>query len=119
MSGLQNELFLLLEGEAEAGGGFLSMMFPLLLMLAVFYFILIRPQSKEKKAQAAMRAALKKGDLVLTQAGIIGTLHQINEREVVLDLDGKSRMRLLREAVIRRIDETGGDVSGGSSSGSK
>ena len=90
------------------------MLVPIALMVAIFYFLLIRPQSKERKAQAAMRSALKKGDKVLTQGGIVAVIGQVKETEVVLDLENTARMRVVRDAVVRVIEaKDGGEVEEG------
>jgi preprotein translocase subunit YajC len=101
-------LFLLIQEaqQAEDGGGASPLPFwvPLVAMLAIFYFLLIRPQSKERRQQEAMRTALKKGDQVLTQAGILATIHQVKEKEIVLELEGGAKMRVVRDAIIRRLN---------------
>ena len=97
----------------QTGGGDLtSMLMPLALMFVIFYFLLIRPQSKERRQQASMRAALQKGDKILTQGGIIAKVREVKEKEIVLDLDG-AKMRVVRDSVIRVLDESG--LQGGKS----
>jgi len=92
----------------QAGGELQSMLVPIALMVAIFYFLLIRPQSKERKAQAAMRSSLKKGDKILTQGGVVAVIGQVKETEVVLDLENTARMRVVREAVVRVIESKDG-----------
>ena len=65
------------EAWAQAGApaaGFDSQIFVLIAMLAVFYFILIRPQMKRAKEQKAMIEALQKGDEVIAAGGIVGKI---------------------------------------------
>ena len=52
---------------------------PLILIFVVFYFLLIRPQQKKLKDHKKMISELKKGDKVVTQGGIMGTIHYVNE----------------------------------------
>ena len=59
----------------EAMGTFI----PLILIFVVFYFLLIRPQQKKLKDHKNMIANLKKGDRVVTQGGIIGNIHYVND----------------------------------------
>ncbi len=67
-------------GAGQAGGADALMQFvPLIAMLAIFYFLLIRPQQKRAKQHKAMLEALKKGDQVLTTGGLVGR---------VVDIDG-------------------------------
>jgi preprotein translocase subunit YajC len=87
----------------QEGGGLMDMLPMLGIMFVIFYFLLIRPQNKEKRQQQAMRAALKKGDKVLTQGGIVANIRDVKETEIVLDIDG-SKMRVVRDAVIRVLE---------------
>jgi len=93
---------LLLEEQSPLG----NPMFLIVMLGVIWYFLLIRPQSKEKKVQRAMREALKKGDKVLTQSGVIAKVHSVQENEVTLNLDGTARMRIARETVVRVLDES-------------
>jgi preprotein translocase subunit YajC len=75
--------------------------FPIMMIgvMVIIYFIAIRPQQKERKKVDALRAALKKGDKVMTQGGILAKVQQVRDKEVVLDLDGSSRMTVLKAAI--------------------
>ena len=68
-------------------------------VLAIMYFIAIRPQQKERKKMDALRNALKKGDRVMTQGGILAKVQQVKGTEIVLDLDGSSRMTVIKSAI--------------------
>jgi preprotein translocase YajC subunit len=85
--------------DAPGGlGGSLSMPLMLALMFAVFYFVLWRPQSKEKKKIESFRASMKKGDRVWTQGGIIGTVAQVEDQAVLIDI-GAGKIRVLKAFV--------------------
>ena len=88
-------------GDAPAPGG-LSGPFSLPLMLAlmfgVFYFVLWRPQSKERKKVETFRQNLKKGDKVWTQGGLIGTVSQVEDQAVLVDI-GAGKVRILKTFV--------------------
>lgn len=73
---------------------------PLILIFGVFYFLLIRPQSKKAKAEQEMRAALKKGDDVVTQGGILGRITGIKDDEITIQVQEGVRLRFLRSAVV-------------------
>ncbi len=60
--------------NSEGGGSPLSMLFPIVGMLLIFYFLLIRPQQKRQKETRKMITALKNGDRVVTSSGIFGTI---------------------------------------------
>ncbi len=62
-----------------------SMLVPLLLMVAVFYFILIRPENKRKKEAQQMRDSLKVGDNITTIGGVIGDIVNIKENSFIIE----------------------------------
>ena len=62
-------------------------------MIAIFYFLLIRPESKRKKAMAKMRSELAVGDEITTIGGIIGTICAVKEETIVLET-GADRVRI-------------------------
>lgn len=96
-------LCLLQEGAADAGGGLVGMLLPMAIMFAIFYFLLIRPQQKQRKKEEQMRAELKVGDEVVTQAGIIGTIRKVTDQHFILELEQGS-MKIAKAAVIQVID---------------
>ena len=67
------------QGAAAPPGGGLLTFLPLVLMLVVFYFLMIRPQQKRVKEHREMVAALKKGDEVVTNGGLGGTVSKVGE----------------------------------------
>lgn len=67
----------------EAGNPILSFL-PIILMFVVFYFLLIRPQTKRQKEAEKMRSEIKKGDHIITNGGIHGTIEGIKDNDVVL-----------------------------------
>ena len=72
----------------------------LLLMLAIFYFMLIRPENKRKKANEEMRNSLKKGDTVTTIGGIVGTIVKVNDSTIIIETsEDRVRMELTKWAV--------------------
>ena len=88
-------------GTAPQGGGDptgLGGMVPILLMFVVFYFLLIRPQSKRAKEHRAMLSAVKVGDKVVTAGGLHGKVVQANDEVLVLDL-GETKVTVLRSAI--------------------
>ncbi len=73
---------------------------PLIAMVAIFYLLVWRPQSRERKRLAEWLAGMKKGDEVVTQSGIIGTVHQVEDRVVTLDVGGGNKIRVLKSQVV-------------------
>ncbi|MDP5272764.1 preprotein translocase subunit YajC [Chengkuizengella axinellae] len=92
---------MLLATEAAAGTGsiFTTFVLPLVLMFAVFYFLLIRPQQKKQKARNLMLGDLKKGDKVVSIGGIHGTIFEITDDTVVLQINDATKMTFDRSAV--------------------
>ena len=90
------------EGGAEAGGlgGLLGGPLPMLiLMFAIFYFLLIRPQQKKAKALKEMLGNLRKGDTVLTSGGVFGRITGISDQIVVLEIAPQVRIKVNRAAI--------------------
>lgn len=77
---------------------------PLLIMLAIFYFLLIRPQQKRTKQHKAMLEALKKGDQVLTTGGLIGKIIDIDGDILSLDL-GHTTVEVSRAYIVGLIEQ--------------
>ncbi len=76
----------------------------MVLMFGVFYFLLIRPQVKRQKKHQAMLDALEKGDEIVTRGGIIGRITGISGQKVVIEIQEKVRVRLLRSAIESKYD---------------
>ena len=78
---------------------------PLVLMGAVFYFLLIRPQSQRRKAQMQMQNELDVGDEVITTAGIYGTITEIDDDYgiITLEVAPDTELRFSRAAVAQRL----------------
>ncbi len=96
----------LAQQAAPGAGGSLTSMLPMLLMMfAVFYFLLIRPQQKQAKEHKTMLAALKKGDPVVTQGGIIGRVHAVSEKFIVIEAARDVRLRVLPNTIAAKAPE--------------
>ena len=81
--------------------------FPLVAMGAIFYFLMIAPERKQRKARQAMLDAIKKGDSVMTTGGIMGTVANIEEQRVTLQVSDGVRMKFARQAIQSVLDEEG------------
>ncbi len=92
----------------QSGGGF-SLGNPLVmlpLIILIFYFVMWRPQSRERKRQAEWLGSIKKGDEVVTQSGIVGTIHAVEDRVVTLDVGGGNKLRVLKSTVASAWKQT-------------
>lgn len=87
-------------GGGESGGGAaLAQFFPLILIFAIFWFLVIRPQQKRTKAHRALVSELKKGDEVYTDSGIHGTILKVSDDTVTLEIAPKVSIKLLRARI--------------------
>ena len=100
-----NTLFIPLQaqaaGQAAAGGGQMGFGLMILLLFAVMYFFMIRPQRKQQKELETFRAGLKKGDKVVTTGGIYGTVDEVTDRTVLIKVDGDVKLRMDKNSIIR------------------
>jgi preprotein translocase subunit YajC len=69
------------------------------LMFVIFYMVVFRPQSKQRKQHEAFVGNLKKGDEVVTQSGVIGRIHEVEAKTVTLDVGGGTKIRFLKAQV--------------------
>lgn len=99
------------QGAGGAGGGdIFSMMLPLVLIFAVFYFLLIRPQQKKMKEHRAMLDAVRRGDRVVTGGGIIGTVTKVvSDDELQIEIAEGVRVRVAR-ATLASVQSKGEPV---------
>ena len=84
--------------DAAAPGGLASFL-PLIIIFAVFYFLLIRPQMKRAKEHKALVAGLGKGDEVLTNGGLLGKIVDLNDSFVTVEIADNVQIKLQRGAV--------------------
>ena len=78
-------------------GDMMSMMLPMVLMLVVFYFMLIRPENKRKKEAEQLRSSVKTGDSITTIGGIVGIIVDVKEDRVVIETSAdRVRMEIMK-----------------------
>jgi preprotein translocase subunit YajC len=82
-----------------AGPSPFSMLLPILGMLAIFYFLLIRPQQKRQKEMQKMVAALRKGDRVITASGLYGTVVGVRDDVVVVKIADNVKVEMVKNAI--------------------
>lgn len=90
-------------GGAAAGdpmGGLLGSLLLPVGMIVIFYFLLIRPQNQRMKKHKAMLGAMKKGDTVVTQGGIIGKIAKLADDEVTIDTGEGGKLRIVRSMIV-------------------
>lgn len=87
----------------ESGNPLMGLM-PLILMFAIFYFLLIRPQQKKAKQHREMLGNLKKGDKVLTTGGIYGRILEVDGDVLTVDIGGDMKIEVNRSFVTGLAD---------------
>lgn len=97
---------LLTEGAAGGDGMGMIMIVEIVLIIAVFYFIMLRPQKKEQKRVSAMLAALEIGDCVLTSAGMYGIIIDITEDTVIVEFGNNKNCRIpMQKSAITQVEK--------------
>ena len=93
--------------NAPASGlaGGLGSLAPVLLMVAIFYFIVLRPARKERTDHQTMLGALMRGDEVITQAGIVGTIADIADPFVTLEIARNVKIRVLKSSISKKASD--------------
>ncbi len=88
------------QGQPGPGGAILFQILFLVGIFAIFYFLIIRPQKKERERHRKLIESLKKGDKVVTSSGIWGTISEIGDKTVTLKVDSATKITFSKEAVI-------------------
>ncbi len=88
-------------GGAGGPASFLNLIVPFVLMFAIFYFIVIRPQQKQRQERDRMLARLKPGDKIVTTSGLHGTVTRVTEQTVTLRVTDQVRLEFDRSAIGR------------------
>ena len=103
-----NLLFTLLQAQASApaaqgqpAGGGMGFWLMIILMFVVMWLFMIRPQRKQQKEMENFRNSLKKGDKVVTAGGIYGTVQEIQDRTVLIKVDGDVKLRVDKNSIQR------------------
>ena len=95
------------QAAGAGGASIISTLLPLVLIMAVFWFLLIRPQQKRAKEHQEMVKNLKRGDNVVTSGGIYGKITKVvNENEIMLEIADGVRMKMQRNAIAALVSKT-------------
>ncbi len=88
-----------------AGDSF-GMFVPLILIFVVFYFLMIRPQQKKQKSHRAMIGDLRRGDRIVTNGGLIGSISRVaNDNELIVEVASGVKVRVLRSMVAELLSK--------------
>jgi preprotein translocase subunit YajC len=98
---------LLMAGRPGGSSGVVFLV-EMVLIFAIFYFLLIRPQTKERERHQKMLAALKKGDEIITNGGVIGRVVHVEENRLTVRTAENTRLTVDRGRVAQVVEEKGG-----------
>jgi preprotein translocase subunit YajC len=88
-----------------AAGGLISFV-PIILIFAIMYFLMIRPQQKKVKEHRAMVEAVRRGDQVITSGGLIGKVTKVADSELEVELAPNVKVRVVRSTISQVVSKT-------------
>ena len=93
------------QGAAQGGGGGLTMLLMLALIFVVMWLFMIRPQQKRQKELNSFRDSLRKGDKVVTVGGIYGTVLEVNDNKVMLEIDKDVKIKVDKASLVKDFSD--------------
>jgi len=95
------------QAAAGGAGSALTSFVPLILIFAIMYFLLIRPQQKKAKTHANMVKAVRRGDQVVTQGGIMGKVSKVkDDHEIEVEIASGVKVRVVKSTIAQVISKT-------------
>lgn len=98
----------MVDAPPVAPGGPFSMLMPLAIVVVIMYFLVFRPQQQELKAHEKLIAGLVKGDEVVTSAGLYGTVYEVQDAIIVVEIADRVRVKFDKSAVKRKLAAASG-----------
>ncbi len=83
----------------------IGQLLPFIFLIAIMYFVIIRPQQKEAQALKEMHSALKKGDKVVTNGGFIVVIHKVEENFLSVKMNNDVVVKITKEAISRKYED--------------
>ncbi|WP_372998434.1 preprotein translocase subunit YajC [Sulfurimonas sp.] len=83
----------------------ISQLLPFIFLIAIMYFVIIRPQQKEAKARKEMIEALAKGDKVVTNGGFIVVIHKVEEKFLSVKMNDDVIVKIAKDAIARKYED--------------
>ena len=93
-------------GPVAGGTGAIMQFLPLILIFLIMYFLILRPQQKRVRVHRDMVGALKRGDQVVTQGGILGKVTDVKDAEAVIEIAQGVKIRVVRSTIAQVITPT-------------
>ena len=100
-----------LAADTKSSSNPLGLFVPMLLIGAAMYFLMIRPQRRKVRAQAALQSSIEVGDEVMTTSGMYGFVTLIDGDIAWLEIDDNVQIRIARQALQRKVDTSQGDTA--------
>lgn len=102
---MNNLNVVLLQAQAGQGSGWTSMLM-IVAMIAIFYFFMIRPQSKKQKELKQQREAMKVGDKVVTAGGIHGKIREVGETVIIIEVTQGVSLKVDKNSVFPLVSDS-------------
>jgi preprotein translocase subunit YajC len=83
----------------------ISQLLPFVFLIAIMYFVIIRPQQKEAKARKEMIDALKKGDKVVTNGGFIVVIHKVEEKFLSVKMNDDTLVKITKDSIASQYED--------------
>ncbi|MFQ5640300.1 MAG: preprotein translocase subunit YajC [bacterium] len=106
-----NIILLLQKGSDPQGGSSIGLFLPMILIFAIMYFLIFRPQAKKQKQHQAMVSALKKGDKIVTAGGIHAKIAGVKEKDqtLLVQIADNVKIEITRSSVAKVLGKDNGD----------
>ena len=104
---MNNLMYVLLMGQPTEVQNPIMQFLPLLLIIVVFYFFMIRPQMKRQKDLRKYREALQKGDKVITTGGIYGKIDGLKDNYIIVEIDNNVKIKIDKSAILKDSSDIG------------
>ncbi len=98
-------LTIMAQAANPAGASSMNMLLMMGLMIVVFYFFMIRPQMKRQKEMTKFRAALQKGDKIVTTGGIYGRIDEIKDNIIILEVAANVKLKVDKSVVLKDMSD--------------
>jgi preprotein translocase subunit YajC len=86
--------------SASGGNALFELLFPLVMVFAIIYFLIIRPQQKRQREHQSMVDGVSRGDTIITQGGLVGKVAKVGDDELDVDFGENARMKVVKSMII-------------------
>lgn len=91
--------------DLGSGGSIVSMLFPILIFVVIFYFLIYRPQKKKQQEHDTMTSSITRGDKVITIGGFYGRVADVREDSLILEISDGVKVRIAKSAISAKLDQ--------------